>query len=340
MKKQTLSMVVWLVALPVFGQWQLIDDFQQWEYGQVFLEVTDIGWHASSQSGTDEYWMLRDPHDSDNIGLYVESGDHGVSSANTFVVKELPGEGIPPGRTGTLYLRSLWKGIGNGWHVGTADKPLEFEPESGLQTAPAAWGDFNALIRLGSAGEVEHRDAGGFVSTNPPVVPEVNEWYSFWIVVENEWSDFTSPPSSIGIYTLYIRGPGIGDVPTLVQVGTIPQKESASLRRAPADEDGNPRSIIWVMFATRSPNNPTSLGDPYILDDFHFFSGINLSDPADEGSDCVYCPDKKGDADTGNLLGWINVNQAPHIWSYSLEDWVYMEEPAADASGAWGYFYK
>jgi len=47
-----------------------------------------------------------------------------------------------------------------------------------------------------------------------------------------------------------------------------------------------------------------------------------------------------GDVDTGNWLGWLNINPASYLWSYSLNGWIYMEEPAAEAVGAWAYFYK
>jgi hypothetical protein len=47
-----------------------------------------------------------------------------------------------------------------------------------------------------------------------------------------------------------------------------------------------------------------------------------------------------GDVNTGDWIGWINTAAAPYILSYSTGGWIYMEEPAADAPGAWGYFFK
>ncbi|MEX0332169.1 MAG: hypothetical protein AB3N64_12160 [Puniceicoccaceae bacterium] len=47
-----------------------------------------------------------------------------------------------------------------------------------------------------------------------------------------------------------------------------------------------------------------------------------------------------GDVDTANWIGWININQAPYIWSYSLGGWIYMDEPSSAGSGAWGYFLR
>jgi len=338
-----LSSIYLLSIIPVFGAWTLIDDFQQWNEGEIFVDATDIGWHASSPAGTDEYWMLADPWDPSNIALFVETGGYGIGTKNVWIQKELPGGGIAPGETGTLFWRCLWSGFSNYWHIGTADKPLEFDDITGRQTTPGAWGDFNALVWLGDAQNIEHRDGDKYVSTNPPVVVDVNNWYYFFMIVENKWDMNTAPPTCTGVYTLYMQGPGIGDVPTLIPVGTDPGKDSAFIRRAPVDTEGNPQSIIWVMFATNSSsaNNPPFRG-PFLLDDFYFSPGMNLSlmgDPP-EWYTCYQILNEQGDVDTGDLLDWINVAAAPYLWSYSLEGWIYMHEPSCDASGAWAYFYK
>lgn len=46
----------------------------------------------------------------------------------------------------------------------------------------------------------------------------------------------------------------------------------------------------------------------------------------------------KGDVNTGDFLGWINVQGAPWVWSYSLSSFVFVDEPAGSESGAWVYF--
>jgi hypothetical protein len=51
-------------------------------------------------------------------------------------------------------------------------------------------------------------------------------------------------------------------------------------------------------------------------------------------------PDENGDMDTGSFLGWINVNDAPWIWSYSLAGWFYIADEAVTESGAWIYLPK
>jgi hypothetical protein len=46
-----------------------------------------------------------------------------------------------------------------------------------------------------------------------------------------------------------------------------------------------------------------------------------------------------GDVDTGGFLGWINVTFAPYVWNYSIEGWLFMDEPPADAIGSWMYIF-
>jgi hypothetical protein len=41
--------------------------------------------------------------------------------------------------------------------------------------------------------------------------------------------------------------------------------------------------------------------------------------------------------DTGDWMGFLYVADAPWLFSYSLNAWVFMDEPAADAPGAWVY---
>lgn len=46
------------------------------------------------------------------------------------------------------------------------------------------------------------------------------------------------------------------------------------------------------------------------------------------------------DVDTGELLGWVNVEKAPFVWSYGLNTYIYVDETAVTASGAWLYIYN
>lgn len=47
-----------------------------------------------------------------------------------------------------------------------------------------------------------------------------------------------------------------------------------------------------------------------------------------------------GDVDTSNWLGFINVNNSPWIYSYNLDQWMYIEESSVNNSGSWTYVPK
>jgi hypothetical protein len=46
------------------------------------------------------------------------------------------------------------------------------------------------------------------------------------------------------------------------------------------------------------------------------------------------------DANTEDLLGWVNVEKAPFIWSYGLNTYVYVDEATITESGTWMYIYN
>ncbi len=53
--------------------------------------------------------------------------------------------------------------------------------------------------------------------------------------------------------------------------------------------------------------------------------------------------DEFGNANTNSWLGWINVNDAPWLFSYSLNNWIYMqaaEEPVFHTDSQWMYVIK
>ena len=45
--------------------------------------------------------------------------------------------------------------------------------------------------------------------------------------------------------------------------------------------------------------------------------------------------DAEGFANTGDWMGWVYVNEAPYIFSYNLDKYVYIDEAAVTENGAW-----
>jgi hypothetical protein len=44
-----------------------------------------------------------------------------------------------------------------------------------------------------------------------------------------------------------------------------------------------------------------------------------------------------GDVDTGDFLGWINVELSPYLWHYQAQDYIYMPEAFVSETGSWGF---
>jgi len=333
--KRTLISLLFVIS-PVFGQWQLIDDFEQWESPTFIDDASDIGWISHSISGADEYWMLKDPQQHGNICLYLEPGDYGVSAGRVWVVKGLPDEGIAPNETGTLFVRFLREGIHNSWYWGTADSRI-VEGEDGIESGPFAYSEFNALCHPDREDIFQFRDRDAYIKSNPELKVESHAWYKFWMVVRNTFTEGVST----GTHTIYAQGPDDPE-PFPVTIGEEPVKSEAFFRRAPIGEDGTPQSIIWTMLATDNTRTEhySSGGGLFLLDDFYFSKGQNLTDPTSTGSWPIPVDPGSGDVDTGGWMGWINAAEAPYLFVYSLPGWIYMEDFPTEAQGAWGYFYK
>jgi len=47
--------------------------------------------------------------------------------------------------------------------------------------------------------------------------------------------------------------------------------------------------------------------------------------------------DSEGFVDTGAWLGWLGAENAPWVYSYSIQKWVYAYDPGENASGVWAY---
>lgn len=52
-----------------------------------------------------------------------------------------------------------------------------------------------------------------------------------------------------------------------------------------------------------------------------------------------YDRDANGNVNTGSWMGWLNVTHEPAVWSYTLQNWVYLPEGNVTANGGWTYIF-
>jgi len=95
-------------------------------------------------------------------------------------------------------------------------------------------------------------------------------------------------------------------------------------------------NIGGFLLATGTGSNQTV--PTMQFDNVSIKSGENLI-PGEPGTDTYggYPILEGGFVDTGAWLGFLYVGDAPWVWSYSINNWLFMEEPEADSPGAWVY---
>lgn len=73
------------------------------------------------------------------------------------------------------------------------------------------------------------------------------------------------------------------------------------------------------------------------VDNISIRTGEDLipGDPGSSGMYAGYPVLEGGFVDTGAWLGFLYVGDSPWVWSYTLNNWLFMEEPEADSPGAW-----
>jgi hypothetical protein len=88
----------------------------------------------------------------------------------------------------------------------------------------------------------------------------------------------------------------------------------------------------------------TTTGAPTYIDNiFLDVSAANLTEPPIGSGgglgDWALWPilDEAGNVDTGSWMGYINVASQPWIWSYSLNQWLYIDKNSVLSSGSWVY---
>ena len=345
MKKKIplISAAILGMTLGASAEWLLVEDFQEpnfkdnWYYATNGVELDPY---------TNSVVPLEDPGEAGNMGLYIESGFYGVDNSNIWFIRELPNGGMQPNTVATMFFRYIESGFSNNIHIGTSDLPLELNPEYTNQaTQPSTWSHYNYLWRKAEFGDgVEHRDGSAYVPTNPTYAFEANVWYNIWMVMTHSYDTVDGQLTYTGSWELYIQGPDDAG-PVLIPVGSDPQKDAALPRRAPFDELGAETTIKWFMGGTNTGRGESpNAGDPWILDDIYInYAGKDMSNPiTGEGGMtwADYPMDAAGNVDTTPWLGWINVAAGDYVWSYSLNQWMYLPEAGVTASGSWTYIFN
>jgi beta-glucanase (GH16 family) len=85
-----------------------------------------------------------------------------------------------------------------------------------------------------------------------------------------------------------------------------------------------PFNVIQVGFMITAPQTDTAAIT---------FSGLEAT--LNERMEWGNWPMVDGNVDTGDWMGWLNVDRDPYIWSYALLNWIYLPEPPTGGNGSW-----
>jgi len=295
----------------------LIDDFNDGDLSSWTLATT-------SNSGDQEWTTFPDPNDSQDLGLFVESGDIGTTTnwSATAASIELPTP-LGPGMVGTLYLRSLKfdDGFTNNLHVTLSEQA----------TFPGNWGSYSAAFKTFDEND---RFSGSNVATWLFAEGDMltrNQWYEYWLVMD--WD--------AGAWELYLQRPG-ETVPQQVLFNNGDDTFTTMMNSRKTPEI----PLTMLHFVTVTNVNGITTGGLYILDDVYWDTTENLTNPVSGTIDEYwggYLVETDGTSkwiQTGDWMGTLEVTHEPWLYSYKLNHWVWMPEPADDATGAWVYVRK
>lgn len=235
---------------------------------------------------------------------------------------------IASGKPVTLYLEIIQPTVNDG--LGGTRKSI-IDMSWGLinchpsQILVDRWNSFNALERIGIEEDAYEIRNGAEYETISQLHPDTP--YKIWMVIDYNYNVFES----------YILG---GQWPVQTRMDSKYTYGYWFFRQVPAQED----EIRHFTFAvSRGSTIEEKSLDPGYMDNLALdVSGENLTIPQFNNDFGNWGPypilDSAGHVDTAEWLGWLCVDSAPSIWCYSLDGWIYLEEP--DDPDAWVYVFK
>jgi len=177
------------VGASTIADWQLLDDFQSYDTGQVRppSDVTNGTWTAHGNSGA-----IRIEDDPDG-NKFITMGISG-ETVNRRTASHAMDSGFqlaPEGGTATYFMRSRFAAGHNESLLGIAI------PNVSTGSLGPNFDDYRVQLRINADGSVDVRDGGSFPNAAPAGSIALNEWTNFWMVVHR-------PGTTGGTWDLYM----------------------------------------------------------------------------------------------------------------------------------------
>ena len=144
---------------------------------------------------------------------------------------------------------------------------------------------------------------------------------------------------SLNFWEAYVQG---GQWAEQTKIDTADMSGIWLFRVNPAPEDVV-SNILIALSRGNSVGGEKGIDPTYFDNIAYNLGGESLSSPSFGGGTgggetwAGYPVDAGGNADTGAWMGWINVTNAPWVYSYDLEQYVYLDEAYVEGGGSWMY---
>ena len=308
------------------AQWTLLEDFESYDTG--VLEPSPF---VTTESGSiQKVEIVADTPGTGGSKAAWFNEIQSIVVGDSWTHLPLP-EKIPINRRGTIFFR-LWQSANQGFYALSFSKTAADEAPNESDLTPRLSGifRFGGFTGINDYHEVDAWGGDHWFASNPPFYPAAENWYRYWIVIDNTFNTANQQPPGVGGFSIYRQGPD--DLhPVLMTWGS--DDSSPILPMFNQDFE----AIQTLVIASDS----TYVNDPWLIDDIYVADTACVSDPT-TGEPCKqWCeyPVVNDWAYTDNWLGWLFVREAPWLYSSELESWIY-EPNCPGPQGAWMYLLK
>ncbi|MEX0321591.1 MAG: hypothetical protein AB3N63_05490 [Puniceicoccaceae bacterium] len=210
-----------------------------------------------------------------------------------------------------------------GGSVGIVDVAFGLSNIDPDTVADVRYDSFSPMMRIDSGDQnFEYRDGGnGYVEV---IQLEAGVKYSVWIEVDY----------SLNFAEFFLQG-GVYATRTSVGLGAF--------RKDPGDGE-TVDYFAALLSRGNSVDGPKGVDHMFFDNIAYDLTGQNATRPSTGGGGtgggggetwAGFPVDDMGDVDTGGWMGWVNVTNAPWVWNYTLEQYIFIEEANVSMDGAW-----
>jgi hypothetical protein len=319
--------LTYCTALLTRAEWTLMEDFENIEIGVYGPEFNPTNpFQTASNGGAPRVEIVSGtPGTGGNKAAWFDMGGRLHSAAELWYELDLPSD-ISINSSGTLFFRVWQENDNPNYAISFSKTATGDHPDD-----TALWSYFSGVLRhkgLQFGSSIIDAYNAGFKTSNPSFDPDSQTWYSYWIVINNSYNNSNEQPLGSGGYEIFRQGPG-DTAPILMQWGDVDPVSYLQMRNKEYD------AIRTFVIGLSNP----PIDHIWLIDDIYFSDTACLSDPTTSSACESWCDYAvlDGWSHVKDWLGWVNVENAPWVFSEKLNTWLYMADCPDTGGGFWTY---